>query len=176
MKNHYLEIFIRYLIIILIALPNLYIFYLIFTPLTIYPLYFLFKLFFNVSLSQNILIINGFSIKFIKACIAGAGYYLLFILNLSIPKIKFKKRLKLVLFSFSLFLVLNILRIIFLSLLLFFNISIFEITHKIMWYFLSTILVVLIWFLEVKIFNIKEIPFYSDFKFLYKNSLFKRKK
>ena len=172
----YFNIFIRYLIIILFAFSNLYLFYLIFTPLTVYPVYFLLKLFFNVSLSQNTLIINSFSIKFIKACIAGAAYYFLFVLNMSVPEIKLKKRLKLILFSFSFLLFLNIIRIIFLSLLLFFNVFLFEITHKIMWYLLSTFFVVLIWFLEVKIFKIKQIPFYSDFKFLYKKSIFKSKK
>jgi hypothetical protein len=33
----------------------------------------------------------------------------------------------------------------------------------------------LIWFFQVWIFKIKEIPFYSDFKFLHKHSIFKLK-
>ena len=70
------------------------------------------------------------------------------------------------LFSFALLLILNIMRIFTLSLIL--GSSSFGLIHKIFWYLGATIFVVLIWFLEVKIFKIKEIPFYSDFKFLIK--------
>jgi hypothetical protein len=48
--------------------------------------------------------------------------------------------------------------------------SFFDITHRIFWYALSTIFVAAIWFLEVYKFGIKEIPLYSDIKFLYKNT------
>ena len=41
----YVSIFLRYVIIVLVALPNLYLFYLVFTPLTLYPTYFLINLF-----------------------------------------------------------------------------------------------------------------------------------
>jgi exosortase/archaeosortase family protein len=174
--NKYQDIFLRYILIILVALPNLYIFYLIFTPLTLYPLYFLFNLFIKTSLENNILFINGFAIEIIKACVAGSAYYLLFILNMSVPNIKLRKRAQMIIYSFALFLFLNILRIIILSLVLFSGSSYFDITHKFFWYFVSTLLVVLIWFAEVKIFNIKDIPIYSDLKFLFKKSLLKKQK
>jgi len=48
--------------------------------------------------------------------------------------------------------------------------SFFDFTHKIFWYAGSTIFVIAIWFLEVKIFKIKGIPIYDDLKFLYKKS------
>ena len=51
----------------------------------------------------------------------------------------------------------------------FLGFSFFDITHKVFWYFISTIFVVGIWFIEIKIFKIKEIPFYSDLNLLYKN-------
>ncbi len=167
------NIFLRYLIIILIALPNLFIFYFIFTPLTIYPLFALFKLFFsNVLLINNsFYILDKFFIEIIPACIAGSAYYLLFVLNLSVPNISIKKRLKMLLFSFTFLWFLNILRIFILSLTFVSESSFFDLTHKLFWYAGATIFVVLIWFIEVKTFKIKDIPIYSDVKFLYKKSL-----
>lgn len=167
MKKDYWEIVIRYLILIFIAIPNLYLFYVIFTPLTIYPVFLLLKVLFNASLSQNIISINDFSIEIIKACIAGSAYYLLLILNLATLKINLKKRLKMIGVAFLSLLILNILRIVLLSSINIYYPSLFDITHKIFWYFLSIVFVIVIWFTEVKIFKIKEIPFYSDIKFLY---------
>ncbi len=172
----FLNIPLRYLILILIALPGLYIFYFIFTPLTVYPVYFLLGLFFNVTLFSKIyFLINNIPIELISACIAGSAYYLLFVLNLSTPDIKLKTRIYAILFSFATFLILNILRIFILASLAATNFSYFDVTHTILWYGFSTIIVVGIWFVEVKIFKIKEIPFYSDIKFLYKKSLIKKK-
>jgi exosortase/archaeosortase family protein len=171
MRNKdFLNVAIRYLLLVLVAIPNLYLFYTIFTPLTIYPVYFLLKIFFNVSLNFNTLSINNFLIHIIPACIAGSAYYLLLILNLSIPKIDLKKRLKIIGFAFLSLLILNIIRIFILISISLYNLELFNITHKIFWYLVSIIFVVGIWFIEVKIFRIKEIPFYSDMKNLYKYS------
>jgi len=156
---------------VIFALFNLWIFYFIFTPLTIYPVYFILNLFFESILIKNIIILQGVAIELIPACIAGAAYYLLFLLNLSTPNIKLLKRIKMLVFAFGTFLVLNIIRIIILTLLTIRGSSWFELTHLIFWYFVSTILVVGIWFTEVKIFKIKSIPFYSDIKSLYLKSL-----
>ena len=173
-KKQVIDIFIRYVILILIALPNFYLFYFIFTPLTVYPVYFLIKLFFDASLTGEVInIMNYFPIEIIEACVAGSAYYLLLILNLSIPKIKLKKRINLILFSFTLFLIINILRIFLMSMIFIYGSQYFDILHKLFWYFGSIIFVIGIWFAEVKLFNIKEIPFYSDIKFLYKKSSLK---
>lgn len=173
--SDFLNIFSRYLILILIALPGLFIFYFIFTPLTVYPVYFLLGLFFDVTILSKInILIHNIPIELIPACIAGSAYYLLLVLNLSTPKIKLKKRICAILFSFAAFLILNILRIFILSSLAITGFSYFNVTHTIFWYGFSTIIVVGIWFAEVKIYKIKKIPFYSDMKFLYKKSLMKR--
>jgi len=166
------DIILRYLILVLVAIPNLWLFYLIFTPLTAYPVYWLLSLPYDASiLSNNIILINqAISIELVEACIAGAAYYLLLILNLSTPKIKIKKRIKILLLAFASFLIVNILRIFFLSLFAVSGSSFFDITHMIFWYALSTIFVVAIWFAEVKAFKIKDIPFYSDLRFLYKHT------
>lgn len=174
-SKSFLNIFLRYFILILVAIPNLWLFYKILTPLTIYPTYFLLNLFFDVSLKGIVMSFpNNLSIKIIEACIAGSAYYLLLIINLSIPAIKLPKRLKLILISFVSLLIINIVRIVFLSSILVTGISWFDVAHKVLWYVGSIIFVLVIWFLEVKYFNIKAIPFYSDLKFIYKNSALKK--
>ena len=162
-----INILVRYSIL-LIAGINFYLFYLIFTPLTLYPVFFLMNLFFNSSLMANniILIEKTIPIELINACVAGSAYYLLLILNLSTPKIKLDKRIKILLISFLLLLIINIFRIFIMTFFYITNFYFFDITHKIFWYGLSTLFVVLIWFSEVKYFKIKEIPIYSDIKFL----------
>jgi len=169
-------ILIRYAILILSAFPNFFLFYFVFTPLTVYPIYFLLSLFFEPSLMGNIVLINKIPIEIIKPCIAGSAYYFLFILNLSIPNIKIKKRIKMIFLAFASLLILNILRIFFLSLMVINDSVWFGITHMFFWYVLSTVFVLGIWFLEVKLFKIKQTPFYSDLKFVYKNSSLKKSK
>ena len=170
-QNRFLDLILRYIILVLVALPNLFLFYFIFTPLTVYPMYFILNLFYDVSImAGNILLINReIPIEFIKACIAGSAYYLLLILNLATPKIKLRKRINMLLFAFGIFLFFNILRIFILAFLAISGSSFFDVTHKLFWYSLSTIFVVAIWFAEVKLFKIKAIPFYSDLRFLYKS-------
>jgi len=166
LKERITDVFIRYLIMVLIAIPGLWIFYIIFTPLTVYPVYFLLNLFFEASLSGNIVTISScFPIEIVEACVAGSAYYLLFILNLSTPNILFKKRLKIILESFLALLIINILRILFLSAMYVSGSGLFDVTHKIFWYLANMIFIVGIWFFMVKSFKLKEIPFYSDIKF-----------
>ncbi len=170
-RGKYLGIFLRYLILILVAIPNLFIFYLVFTPLTVYPVYYAIQKFLDVALVGNILIVEGnIAIEIIRACVAGAAYYFLLILNLSTPGINLGKRAKMILFAFLSLLVLNIARILLLAWLFLggFSPLVFDTAHNLFWYSLSTVFVVLIWFAEVRIFKIKEIPIYSDLKFLYK--------
>jgi len=172
----YLDILLRYLILLVCAFPNLAIFYFIFTPLTIYAVYFMLSFFFPVSLLGNTIIIGEFFfVSMIPACIAGAGYYLLLILNLSLPKIKFSKRILLILIAFFSLLVINVLRIFFLSIIYFYYLSFADFAHKFFWYVGGIFSTVGIWFLEVYFFKIKEIPFYSDLKFLYRKSFFSKK-
>jgi len=165
--NIFADIFIRYLLVLLAGLKDLFVFYLIFTPLTVYPVYFLLSLLYPSTVSGTEILVGDYSIKFIEACVAGSAYYLLFILNLT-TKMELRKRILSLLYSFFAFLILNIARIFLLSTLFInsnCNFFVFDIIHKFFWYFLSTIFVVAIWFSEVRIFNIKTIPFYSDLMF-----------
>lgn len=172
-KRGIFSILTRYLILIALGV-GINVLYFIFTPLTIYPVYFLLDIFFDILIIQNILIIGESSITLIPACVAGSAYYLLLIFNLSVPQIKFSKRIKMILFAFVVFLILNILRIFLLDVLNVTSSSLFDITHKLFWYLISIVFVIGIWFTEVKMFKIKEIPFYSDVKFLYSKSLLKK--
>ena len=167
----FLSIFLRYGIIILLSIPNLFLFYFIFGPLTLYPVYWLLSIFFQTSLQGSTILVKNIPIELIDACIAGSAYYLLFALNLATPKIK--KRFKALIFSFVAFLIINILRIFILSMIYLSGSSWFDFTHKLFWYTVSILFVILIWFAEVKLFKIKEIPFYSDLKFFYKKSSLK---
>jgi len=173
-KNSVKSIILRYFFLALIALPGFNLFYFVFLPLTVYPVYFLLNLFMEVNLVGNVIFGGGFPVEIIGACVAGSAYYFLLILNLSIPKIDYKKRIKMVCFAFGILLIINILRIFSLSLMYFFGSQLFDFTHKLFWYLGSTIFVVAIWFLEVKLFDIKTIPFYSDLKFLYRKSSLKK--
>jgi len=152
----------RYLILLIFGI-FLSVFYRVFLPLTLWPVYFLLKIFYDVSLTGNILSISGAKIEIISACVAGSAYYLLLILNLT-TSMKARQRFYSIAFSFLSLLVLNILRIFFLSILYLENFAFFDFTHKLFWYFLSIIFVIGIWFLTIKIFKIKNIPVYSDIK------------
>ena len=159
-------IFMRYISLLLLAVPNIYLFYYVFTPLTLYPVFSLLNLITNTSLIGNTYILNGFSITIIDACVAGSAYYLLLLLNFSVP-MNFKKRILSIIFSLGVFLAVNILRIFIFSLLLISSFQFFDITHRLFWYLVSAIIVFLIWILTIKIFRIKGIPFYADLKFIY---------
>ncbi len=165
-QTYYLIV--RYIILLFLGL-FFSIFYLIFTPLTIYPSYFILSLFYPSIklLSNNILSFGVIQAKLIPACIAGAAYYLLLILNLT-TSMKTKIRMKSLLFILLTFLILNILRIVIFSALFVNGYRYFDFTHLFFWYFGSTIFIVFIWFLNVRIFKIKSIPVYSDFKNIFK--------
>ncbi len=157
-------IILRYVIAIAAALA-VPIFYTIFRPLTIYTVFFLTNILYTATLQGTILLINSHSIEIINACIAGSAYLLLFILNMLIS-LDLKKRIIMLLVDYLLLFLFNVSRIIILIILVINNSVAFDITHKVFWYGISTIFVILIWFLNIKIFNIKKIPVYSDIKFI----------
>lgn len=154
----------RYLITVVLGV-FLSIFYIIFTPLTAYSVYFILKFFYPVVLQANKLIIQSAAIVLIPACIAGSAYYLLLILNLLTP-MKLGTRLKAIIFSFITFLIINIIRITVFSYLYLEGFQYFDLAHLFFWYVLSIVFVFLIWIAEIKIYKIKEIPVYTDLKFL----------
>jgi exosortase/archaeosortase family protein len=162
----YIYLSLRYLLLLILGL-NLWLFYAVLKPLTIYPSFLLIKFFYNSAiLSGSSIIISGFNIEIIDACIAGSAFLLLLILNLTTP-MNLKTRFYSLLFSLLSLLLINILRIFLLSILFIESFSLFDMTHKFFWYFLSIIFVFLIWILTIKLFKIKKIPVYSDIKSLF---------
>lgn len=163
-------IFLRYIALFLVAIPNLWLFYAILTPLTIYPVFYLLSIFFKeITLSGTSIILNGAIIQINNACIAGAAFYLLLALNLTTP-MKTKNRINAILFSFLSLIIFNILRIFIFSVFFIESFSLFNVLHLLFWHVFSTIVVLLIWFASVKIFKIDKIPVYSDFLVLRKAS------
>lgn len=172
-KHYFVGLSARYALIVLLGLGNLFVFYKIFTPLTSEFVYFILSLFSDASRIGDLIIYNSNLIRLIPACIAGSAYYLLFILIFSTPNIKLMRRLKITLFSFGLLFLLNSLRIVFLIIIN--QSAYFEYIHLFFWYVLSTIFVVGIWMLSIKIFRIKDIPLYADVRNL-KELIIKNKK
>lgn len=168
-ERFFYDMIIRYVLLLVLAIPGLQIFYFVFQPLTTYPVYWILNTFYNVSLEASTIIVSGcYPIEIIGACVAGSAYLLFLILNLSTPNIKTVKRLKLLGIAFGSFLVLNIIRIFVLSVLLVNEFPSFDFVHSFFWYFISIVFVVGVWFYEVRKFNIKDIPFYTDIKFILK--------
>jgi exosortase/archaeosortase family protein len=165
MKKVYKSIILRYLLLLVILFIGVGFSYFLFAKPTLYSSYFLFRAFFSeVFVSGTDIFIGEKVISIVGSCVAGSAYLLLVILNLSVPDIKIRKRISILISSFLIFFILNVLRIFYLGV-LYLNESVnFDVAHKTLWYFGSTLIIVLIWFLEVGIFKIKGIPFYSDLK------------
>ena len=158
-----INLFARYILILLAGLNSLYIFYKLLTLPTLYLSKIFLSIFTSAVIVDNFIAIPNHLIEIIPACVAGSAYYLLFILLMAIPEIKILKRIKTILFAFLVLLIINSLRIAFLALL---PQNLFNATHLIFWYFVSTILAIAIYFTTIKLFKIKNIPVYDDVKFL----------
>jgi len=166
-RREVIELFIRYSLLIVLGSFNLLLFYLIFTPLTVYPSFLMLNYLFDAQLiNPTLIFIKGFYAQIIPACIAGAAYYFLLILNMTTP-MKIKQRIGSIIFMFALFLFLNVIRITVFASLISENFQYFNQAHSITWYFGSTLLVILIWFINVKAFNIENIPVYTDMNNLF---------
>jgi len=85
----------RYLFLLILGVFAFDFIYFIFTPLTSLPSFFLISIAYPDAVLNNINIIGvlGDSIVLIEACIAGAAYYFLLILNLTTP-MALKTRIK----------------------------------------------------------------------------------
>ncbi len=158
----------RYIILLILAV-SLFLFYKVLTPLTVYSTAYFLKLFYSVSILKDLIIVNSKTfIQIIPACVAGSAYLFLLILNLLTP-MKPKQRIYSILFSISLLFIINLLRIITLSFFVIHDSQFFDFTHKLFWYLLSTVFIVGIWLLTIKLFKIKNIPAHTDIKYLIKN-------
>jgi exosortase/archaeosortase family protein len=168
-------IFLRYFFILFLGAGNLYIFYKILTPLTVFSVSRAISLFTKVIVAGNFIYLEDFSVELIRACVAGSAFFLMFILVFSTADIKPKKRAFALLTSLVMLFLFNFLRIIFLIFIYSPSSNYFSAIHWILWNFVSVFFVVGIWFFVVKIYKIDSIPVYSDIKYLLSFSK-KRKK
>ncbi len=164
--------FFRYFLLLLAGIGNLYIFYKILTPMTIVAVETILSFFTRVTVADNLMFVGGIFIEIVPACVAGAAFYLLFFLIFSTAEVKPKKRFFALITAIAMLFSLNIIRIVFLALIV--DNVYFSLVHWVLWHIASTILVVAVWFLIVKMYKIKSIPIYSDLKYL--NSLKKSRK
>lgn len=168
-RSQTIFLILRYLFLVVLAF-NLQFIYKIFTFLTVYPIFYLLFVIDNSTfLIGNIISYKGISAAIIPACVAGAAYFLLLILNFTTPMNK-KTRAKSLAFLLLSFLVLNIARIIFFINLAVFSTTYFDAAHLFFWYAGSTILVVILWFANVRLFKIKSIPFFTDAKNIFRDA------
>ena len=158
----------RYLFAVFLALfPGLY--YLVFTPLTLYLSFLIMKLYYSASLSGNIITIGVQQLEFIPACTAASAYLLLSLLILLTKDISLKKGIALFLYGSALILVANLIRIeILVIILLEKGINYFETLHLFFWKVLASLYVAFVWILLIKKYKIKNTPIYSDFVYLRK--------
>ena len=157
-------------LILLFAVP-LSLFYFIFTPLTIYPSYFLLKLsgFAPQFTSSTVLAFKELGIKFVPACIAGSAYYLLYILIMLTKDLSIMQSLKLFIYGSLLILSVNLIRIyIIVFVLIKYGLNYFDMIHLFFWTFVASTYVALIWIFLTRKMKIKSIPAYSDVMYLYK--------
>lgn len=158
-----ISLVIRYGFLLILGL-NFALIYKVMNPLTIYPSFYAFNhLYGAVFYPPNVIAFKGYFTAIVNACVAGSAYYFLLILNLTTPMALFK-RVKTIVFLLTSFYLINLLRIILFGTLFYKGFKYFDITHLWTWYLGSTILIVLLWFLAVWLFEIREIPVYSDFK------------
>ena len=156
-------------LILLFAVP-LSFFYLIFTPLTIFPSYFLLKLSGLAPLFTSSTVINfqDLAIKFVPACIAASAYYLLYISILLTKDLSLMKSIKLFVYGSLLILGVNILRIYIIVLVLIkYGTNYFNAIHLFFWTFVASFYVALVWIFLTRKMKIKSVPVYSDVKYLY---------
>jgi len=159
------SVILRYSLLLLFVLTNIFSF---FIPIaTLKAVFYILMIFSEPSLFNSTINFNGYFFELAPACIALSAYYLLLILNFSTP-MSFRKRVYSLLFSFSLLFAINIARIVILLLIFTASENLFYRIHFITWFFLSSLVVFLIWIFTIRIFKIKEIPVYSDIKFLAK--------
>ena len=157
---------------ILFCFIPLQLYYIIFTPLTIYGSYLL-LLFYNPNVIGDVIFIDKWAFEIVSACVAGFAYFLLLVLVLLTKDIKFLNRIKMILLGFSLIYLFNIIRIAILALVsINFGFDVFDKIHMAFWNLFSGAYVALVWIFLVLKFKIKSIPIYDDAKYLYEKSFF----
>lgn len=114
------------------------------------------------------IIIPGYRLELIPACIASVAYLLLALLVLTTKGIPWSKRVLMFIIGGIVIFVANTLRIILLAELIQKSYIAYQTWHLLIWNIFSTLFVVLLWIVLSYTFKVHTIPVYSDFKSLYK--------
>ncbi|MBM3232685.1 pacearchaeosortase [Candidatus Pacearchaeota archaeon] len=173
--NDIRDLVIRYDILLIISLTQHWLLYEIFTPLTLYPLFWIISIFTKAMILPltSTIETSGLTFSLVPACVAGSAYYLLLILNLT-TKMTFTQRLKSILFILTTFYVLNLIRLLVFVFLYSSTVPFTDSLHIITWYIVSILFVVGIWFYNVYLFKIGGLPIVDDFSDLW-NAIKNRK-
>lgn len=166
MNKKLISLFFRYFLLVLVGF-NLGIISFFIEPFTTHLLNSLLQIFFDFSFENSSIVFGSYELFLIESCFAISAFYLFLVLLLSTPNINLRRRFVFFLSGTLVLALLNAFRIFFLIFILINYASLFSFTHFLFWNLISTILVVGIWFAEVKIFKIRDIPFYTDLKYIY---------
>jgi exosortase/archaeosortase family protein len=110
------------------------------------------------------IVVQGFLIGIIPACIASSAFYLLAVCNLATP-MTLTTRIKSMVFLLVSLWLLNVARLFISTIILIQGgAKLFDTAHLLLWYVGSTLLVVLLWFLNVRLFEIRAKPIITDVK------------
>ena len=159
------KLIIRICILLAVFLIPVNIFLVIFSKATLIMSYNLLNILgFDSILKTESIIIQGFNLIFVPACVATSAYYLLTALILLTKDIPIKKIVLFFTFGSLLLLIMNVIRIdILIIILIKYGHNYFEKAHLLVWKFLSSVFVACVWILLAYTLKIKSIPVYSDF-------------
>ena len=113
---------------------------------------------------------------FVEACIASLAYALLWVLVWLIKDISMDKRVFMLLSSWAVLFIVNVIRIATLvSIAMEHGMDAFIATDVWVWWVISGVLIAIIWIAMVLAYDVKSIPIWDDLKALWDKSYFSRK-
>lgn len=171
-KKRILGIIARYAIIILISLGNFSLIYKLVTPPTVRVLALTLRQFYNITVIENFIRVRGVIIEVAPECTIALTFFVIFMLILSTPDIKPKRRAFVLIASAAILFILNIARIVFIVSII--HSQYFAVTHWFIENILSAFVAFGIWLAMVLLLKIKKVPVLSDLKYIH--SLIKKSK
>ena len=143
------------------------IFYVVFSPLTLWVSYGLLRLFTDVTLEGTTILAENTTLVFVPACTAASAYLLLALLILLTRGISWRQGVLIFLVGSLLIFAANIIRIQVLFYLLF-NVgkNYFDTLHLLIWKVLSSVYVAGVWIFLTWKYKIRETPVVSDFQYI----------
>ncbi|MDO8556104.1 MAG: pacearchaeosortase [Nanoarchaeota archaeon] len=158
----------RYVLAIIVAAASAW-FFVVIGPLTLWLSSVFIKMFYPVTLLSDGFVFKNIVLQFIPACAAIPAYILLGLLVLTTRNLLWGDRWLLWLMGSFLILLINVFRILLLTIILFTGgKNWFDAVHIFFWHVVASFMVVVIWWWLIKKFKIKSIPLVDDVRFLRK--------